>query len=97
MLLNSDNEISMIEPEQPSRRSVATYHDSSVYWTGVSGSHRPLVDRALRAYHECVAGVDAYPTLVAVQAEYLLPKATALYVNVGRIWNARLSNISADI
>jgi predicted porin len=71
-------------------------HDSNIFWTGVSERFTPAWITTLGVYHERVAGVDARPTLVALQTQYLLSKSTALYANVGKIWNTKLSNMGID-
>ncbi|VVE61283.1 Outer membrane porin protein 32 [Pandoraea captiosa] len=71
-------------------------HDANIFWTGVTERFSPVWIGTLGLYHERVAGVDARPTLAALQTQYLLSKTTTLYANVGKVWNTKLSNMGID-
>ncbi|SDC79567.1 porin [Paraburkholderia lycopersici] len=72
-------------------------HDSNLYWTGLTERITPAWVATAGVYHERVAGIDARPTLVALQTQYFLSKATGLYANVAKVWNTKLSDMGVDL
>jgi predicted porin len=70
---------------------------SNLYWGGVSESITPAWIATIGAYHQRVVGVDARPTLIALQTQYRLSKSTGVYANLSRVWNTRLSNMGVDL
>ncbi|ADG19300.1 porin Gram-negative type [Paraburkholderia atlantica] len=70
--------------------------NSNLFWTGATEQLSAAWFVALGVYHQQVTGIDAKPTSVAFQTQYLLSKRTALYGNVGKVWNTAASNMGID-
>ncbi|WP_112173931.1 porin [Paraburkholderia unamae] len=70
--------------------------NSNLYWTGATERLSAAWFVALGVYHQQVTGIDARPTSVAFQTQYLLSKGTALYGNIGKVWNTAASNMGID-
>lgn len=67
--------------------------NANLYWAGLNQHFTPYLLANFGVYHQSVMGVDARPTLVALQIQYLLSKSTALYATVGKVWNTLDSNM----
>jgi predicted porin len=74
----------------------AQVENANLYWGGVTQQLSPAWSVTLGAYHESVVAVDARPTLLALQTQYLLAKTTGLYANVGKVWNTARSDMGVD-
>lgn len=70
---------------------------SNLYWTGLTQRITPAWSATVGMYHERVVGIDARPTLIALQTQYQLSKRTGLYANLGKVWNTRQSNMGIDL
>jgi predicted porin len=70
--------------------------NSNLYWGGVTQHVTAAWLLALGLYHQQVTGIDAKPTSLAFQTQYLLSKRTALYGNLGKVWNSAASNMGLD-
>lgn len=75
----------------------AKNQSSNLYWGGLSENITPAWVATVGVYHQRVVGLDARPTLVALQTQYRLSKSTGVYANISKVWNTRVSNMGVDL